>query len=704
MLSSCREQLTQKIDLSDSFYYWVSTAESTPRDAMIHARDFKKLEDKSTRNLEKTVGREPNYVWIKAEFSIPPEFRNQPLGLVIPYLRFSEMLWCNGNFISMFGAFPPNEQSTLYKCHFFNFPINILDQTGGPNTILIKIYTNGQSAVSSHSFIQPSRYAYAAYERINFWHSKVYMLLEGVLFFTSLLFLLLFIALKGSIRDYRNNLDYSGLNFCSIFFIMPFFATELPFYTNSVIPYVTFMKLTLCIPIYCVFFLITSFIKSFEHIKYRLSVQILRVSVLFFQIIVTLLMPDYDTLMHITVYMLILCLFHLSFGLVTFIRNLFDSSRRRIALIQLAGFSPVIISILIDLILRVMDNTEPWPFITIFGWQLSIIAFLLILSIRFARTYKRNEQLSTHLQEEVNERTKELQDANYELSLLNGKLESDRIRAETDLEMASIVQKKFFPPPKASFKGWDISICYEPLTKVSGDLYDYYTFRNILNGVALFDVSGHGISASLITMLSKNIISRTFQKGFRDHEEISEMLMDINDSINREKGNIENYLTGILCRFGSFDKDDSCLVELGNAGHPYPYLFSAADRTINILHPESNQQHCGAIGMQGMLVSFPVIQFRMHKDDILVCFTDGLNESTNDLHEQFGRERIEQIIMANSHRSADELVKILKETLDKFCGENPRDDDLTVIVLKRKDSEAPEQKVEQELEELELEE
>ena len=91
MLSSCREQLTQKIDLSDSFYYWVSTAESTPRDAMIHARDFKKLKDKSTRNLEKTVGREPNYVWIKAEFSIPPEFRNQPLGLVIPYLRFSEM-------------------------------------------------------------------------------------------------------------------------------------------------------------------------------------------------------------------------------------------------------------------------------------------------------------------------------------------------------------------------------------------------------------------------------------------------------------------------------------------------------------------------------------------------------------------------------------------------------------------------------------
>ena len=683
-----RPTITQKIDLSDSFYYWVSTAESTPGDAMRNAGNFKKLEDKTTRNLENTIGKSAHYVWLRAEFTIPPEFLGKPLGLVIPYLRFAEMLWCNGNFVSMFGSFPPHEQSTLYKSHFFNLPVNILDQNGGKNTLLIKVYSHGQSAISSHSFIQPSQYSFAVHENINFWHSKVYMLLEGSLVMTAILYLLLYISLKSSKREYRANLDYAGMNFFSIFFIMPFFANEIPFYTTSVIPYILFMKLTLGIPLYCVFFLISSFIKSFEHIKYPQPVQIVRYSILSVQIIITLAMPDYDALMKITVPMLILCMTNLGFGVSTFFKNLFDSDRRRLALIQLGGFSPVLICIVIDGVLRIMDNTEPWPFITIFGWHISIVAFLIILSIRFAGTYKMNEKLSKNLQSEVDKQTKELKDANYELSLLNEKLEFTNMRAETDLEMASIVQKKFFPAQYAVFKGWETSICYEPLNKVSGDLYDYYPFKNILNGISLFDVSGHGISASLITMLSKNIISRIFQKGFREHENIGKMLIDINDSINKEKGNIENYLTGLLFRFNEFQDDDSCLVEIGNAGHPYPYLYSTEKQQLIELKPDDKSEHCGAIGMRGMKVSFPEIDFTIKPDDIIVCFTDGLNESVNELHEQFGRKRIEKIILENKDNSAEEIMVALRDSLEKFCGETPRDDDLSIIVLKRRDSSA----------------
>ena len=687
-LCACRPTISQKIDLSDSFYYWVSTAESTPGDAMKNAREFKKLEDKTTRNLENTVGKSAHYVWLRAEFTIPPEFLGQPLGLVIPYLRFAEMLWCNGNFVSMFGSFPPHEQSTLYKSHFFNLPINILDQTGGKNVILIKVYSHGQSAISSHSFIQPSRYSFAAHENINFWHSKVYMLLEGSLVLTAVLYFLLYLFLRGSNKEYRVNLDYAGMNFFSIFFIMPFFANEIPFYTTSVIPYIMFMKLTLCIPLYCVFFLISSFIKSFEHTRFSLPVQTIRYSILFIQIIITLAMPNYDALMKITVAMLVLCITHLSFGIVTFFKNLFESSKRKLALIQLGGFTPVLICIVIDVMLRIIDRTEPWPFITIFGWQVSIIAFMIILSSRFAATYKANKRLSQNLQIEVDKQTKELKDANYELSILNERLEFSNMRAETDLEMASIVQKKFFPAQYAVFKGWEVSICYEPLSKVSGDLYDYYPFKNILNGISLFDVSGHGISASLITMLSKNIISRIFQKGFRERENIGKMLIDINDSINKEKGNIENYLTGLLFRFNEFQNDDSCLVELGNAGHPYPYLYSTEKQQLIELKPDDKTEHCGAIGMKGMKVSFPEISFTMKPDDVIVCFTDGLNESVNDLHEQFGRSRIEHIILENKDNSADEIMTALRDSLKQFCGETPRDDDLSIIVLKRRNSSA----------------
>ena len=163
------------------------------------------------------------------------------------------------------------------------------------------------------------------------------------------------------------------------------------------------------------------------------------------------------------------------------------------------------------------------------------------------------KDLNENLEKKVNERTHELKDANYELSILNARLEKEKFRSELELEMASIVQRKFFPQPIKHFKGWDIAICYEPLAKVSGDLYDYYNFKNILNGISIFDVSGHGISASLITMLSKNIISHAFQRGYRNRESIEHMLNRINNSIITEKGEIDNYLTGLLCRFSEFD-------------------------------------------------------------------------------------------------------------------------------------------------------
>ncbi len=700
VLSGCRPHTTQKIDLSDSFYYWPSTADSTPRDAMMHAREFKKIEDKSTRNLEHIMGKEPGFVWVRAEFVVPPEMRGQPLGLVIPYLRFAEMLWLNGNFIAMFGVFPPHEQSTLCKSHYFNFPVNVLDQSGGKNVILIKIYTHGQSAISSHAFIQPSRYAYAAHEMINFMHSRVYMMLEGGLFFTACLYLFLFLT----IRMTRENFDYAGLNFFSMFFIMPFFATEIPLYNNAVIPYLVFMKLTLCIPLYWVFFLIASFIRSFEHGRFPLSLQIVRWAILIFQCAITMVMPDYDALMAITLPMLCLCIVQVLIGVGVFIQSLFVPARRTLALVQLAGFSPVLITILVDLLLRVHDNTEPYPFITIFGWQISIIVFMIILSFRFAYTYFRNERISNHLQEEVNLRTHELQDANYELSILNERLERDKYRSDMDLEMASIVQKRFFPQPDKHFKGWEIAICYEPLAKVSGDLYDCYSYNEVLNGISLFDVSGHGISASLVTMLAKNIISHAFQKGFRNKESMRTILNKINNIIIYEKGEIDNYMTGILCRFEKSDAPDKCLVEMANAGHPHPLLFKAEDASVSEVRSNDYSSHYGAVGMRGIDVSFAEFDFNMAQGDVLVCYTDGLTESTNLQLEQFGIERVKQIIRENGDRPSNEILKQITDQLLAFTSEKSLEDDITIIIAKRTAAEffEPEEELEFGVEDLEV--
>ena len=671
----------EKIFIGDKFYYWPAPLDSTFGDAMSHSREFKKLEDRTSKNLERTLGRNGQTVWIRADFTIPESMRGMAIGLVIPYLRFAEMLWINGTFVSMSGNFPPKEQSTLYKSHFFNFPPSVLNPEGN-NQIMIKVWSHGQSAISCHSYIKCSQFAFSEASKINFLHTKIYMYFIGGLVFAFCLYLILFLTRK---KD-REHLDFSLLNLFTILLLTPFYAPELPWYNDNSFPYILFMKLTLCLPLYWIFYFITNFIIDFEHSRQIPLMNRVRFIFVISQCIITLAAPDYDTLMDITVIMGIFTLLQLSFGLYIFVRNLLIKRRRKTAIIQFLGFSPVLVSILIDLILRIRDNTQVYPFFTIFGWQVTIVIFIAVLSLRYARVYNQNERLTFHLREEVGLRTNELKDVNTSLSQLNEQLQKDRYRSEVDLEMASRIQKKFFQQPVNSFIGWELAICYQPLSKVSGDLYDYYTYGLTLNGLSLFDVSGHGISAGLITMLSKNIISHTFQRGFTQKEPIPAMLHKINSTLIKEKGKIDNYLTGIICRFREFNEDDSVHVELGNAGHPYPILYSAEnDRTITLVRNNGMPRY-GAIGMAGIQPEFSEVNFIMNVDDIFVLYTDGVTETSNPEGEQFGLPRLEHLISEYHEKSAEEIIKVIKQSLNDFAKDKPREDDVTIVVLKRKSS------------------
>ena len=669
---------TPRLEIGEDFYYWESTAESTLGDAMRNAREFKKLEDKSTRNLRNVLGNGSHFVWVRADFEIPPAFKGQPLGLVIPHLTFAEQLFCNGTFISQYGAFPPHEQSTLFKAHFFSFPLNILNQEG-KNTILIKIYAQGKSGISSHAFIQPTRFAYPWFETINFHHTRIYMFFVGILIFTFILYMCFFI----SIRSFKEFRDFALLNIFTSFFLISFFATELPAYTDGAFHFLTFMKLTRVLPPYFMIYFATLFAIDYHHKKYTAPYITLRAVVLAVQVIGTLLVPSYDLLAKITPYMLALLVFQAWVGIRVVILELIGKKNRKIAVQFVLGFLPLLISVAIDLSLRLHDNTQAYPYFSIFGWQISIALFIVMLSIRFANIYKSNENLSNHLKDEVASRTHELENANYELNILNERLSKDKRHAEQDLEMASLVQRNFFPQPNKQFRGWEISVCYSPQSKVSGDFYDYYNYNDILNGISLFDVSGHGLSASLITMLSKSIISRMFQYGFRRKEPIDKVLNKINNMIIAEKGEIDNYMTGVLCRFDSSEEPNKCRVELGNAGHPYPLKFSVRDKEVFELRGNDGKQHYGAIGMNGITVSFARSNFFMSTGDILIFYTDGLTEASNSKQEQFGLEYVKNIVKTNHAKAPSEIIGLIMEKLEAFCEYRPFEDDITIIIAKR---------------------
>ena len=679
VMCSCGRKEPPPIEIGRGFYYWESTEDSTLGDALKNARNFKKLDDFSEHNLMHVFGKDKHFVWLRAEFTIPPYYRNASLAMVIPHLRFANQVYCNNVMIRQDGSFPPNERSTLFMAHFFSFPPNILNQEG-KNTILIKAFVQGDSGISSHITIQPPEFSYPLYEKLNFTHSRIYMLLFGIMFFTFILYFILW----ANLRNFKEYLVFALLNLATAFFNTYFFGTEIPAYTTGMISHLTFAKATLCIPGYLSVYLTMLFASYFYDDKYPLPVRIIQKSILLVQVIPTLFATSYSFLIKISTPMMILVGVQLAIGIYGLIKHIIMETYRKRGLLLLIGLSPFLIGIAIDTVIRIYDNTRSYPYFFTFGWQSSTVIYIIFLAMRFGKLYKKNEQLSNHLLEEVASRTHDLEDANYELSLLNEKLEKDRHRSNMDLEMASLVQKKFLPKPNRHFRGWEISVCYSPQSKVSGDFYDYYSYNDTLNGLSLFDVSGHGLSASLVTMLSKNIIARVFQTGFMRKEPIDRILTKINNLILAEKGDIENYMTGVLCRFSTGDDSSKCDVELGNAGHPYPLKYSLQDNEVFEMKGNDGKQHYGAIGMKGITVSFARSNFLMSTGDILLFYTDGITEATNTNLQQFGIEPIKEILKKNHAKAADEILGLIIEKLDAFTEYRGYEDDITVIIAKRK--------------------
>ena len=682
-LCSCGEEKNnpfKKLVIGNDFYYWESQGDSTIGDAIANNQNFKKLEDKSETNLMRMFGKKQKIVWIRANFEIPETFRNISLGLVIPQLRTADQVYCNGNFIAQYGSFPPKENSTQYMSHFYSLPLNVLNQYGN-NTIYIKVLIHGNSGISTHAFIQPAFLAHPAYERLNFYHSRIYVSLFGVIFFSFFMYLSVYLTLNK--KKFKVYMDFSLLNLFSSFFLIYFFAMEIPLYSEGKIPFLWFAKFTLIIPSYFLSYLIVRFGCHFYESKTPFWVRIVRLLIIVVQIIPTLFASNYDLLLEIAPFMMSLLVLHLLGGCIELVIHIIKKESRSKALVFTIGLLPFILCAILDVVLRLIDSSKSYPYFMIFGWIGTIAAFTIMLSIRFGFIYRRNETLTNHLQKEVDKQTRKLKTANEELSELNRQLEKAKRHSDMDLEMAFSVQKNFLPQPVKYFKGWELAVCYMPQAKVSGDLYDYYSYNDILNGVSLFDVSGHGLSAGLVTMLSKNIISRLFQQGYRSNDSIDKILTKINSTIIYEKGEIDNYMTGILCRFENDEENDLCRVSLGNAGHPFPLLYSKETNDIKSVLGTDEKKHYGATGMKGIEVSFASSNFSMKTGDILVLYTDGITESTNKNGEQYGIERIKDSVMNNNDKPAREITDEILKSLVNFSEGIPFNDDISLVVARR---------------------
>jgi sigma-B regulation protein RsbU (phosphoserine phosphatase) len=233
--------------------------------------------------------------------------------------------------------------------------------------------------------------------------------------------------------------------------------------------------------------------------------------------------------------------------------------------------------------------------------------------------------------------------------------------------MAGVVQRRMIPQAPREVPGYDIAAIYIPTQQLSGDFYDFIRLPEENLGVAICDVVGKGVRASLLMA--------SIRASLRGHAmNVYEMSLVL-DKVNRDLCADTTVSDFASLFYGVLDLHDSKLT-YANAGHCPPMLFRGG--TVREL--ESS----------GMLLGVdPDAHYRYEwintePGDVILMYTDGLAEALNFDEEAFGTARIQAAAWEAIEQdwSADRTARHVVWTMRRFAGLQTRFDDITMLVIK----------------------
>ncbi len=245
--------------------------------------------------------------------------------------------------------------------------------------------------------------------------------------------------------------------------------------------------------------------------------------------------------------------------------------------------------------------------------------------------------------------------------------EEERRRLESELELSQVVQRALMPQRMPNITGVQLAAFTRPSEIIGGDYFDFFQFRDGTHGLVIADVSGHGVSAGML-MSSLQTAIRTMAPDTDSPAEILER-------INRFYIHNIHFTTFVTVFLARFDPTNLTLTYV-NAGHNPPAVARKGDSSVIWLRPTAP-----AIGLAEEF--YPRMESIVFSEgDSLLLYTDGVTEVLNIRNEQFGQERLAELVQQNVDRTAPDLLQAVREAVSKFGGNRPLVDDTTLVALK----------------------
>jgi len=256
------------------------------------------------------------------------------------------------------------------------------------------------------------------------------------------------------------------------------------------------------------------------------------------------------------------------------------------------------------------------------------------------------------------------------LALENAQLHREILekrKIEQELLLAREIQENFSPKIPDSYGGVEICASSEMCEAVGGDYVGYFPFEDTRFLVIVGDVSGKGIGAALV-MSSLHAACRALIRRVHALEDITSIL---NETFV-ETTSAGVFVTMIVMLVDSVGRR----VHYIRAGHNPPLLVTAAGQVV--------QYDGGGDPPVGL---FPRVKFRreissVESGSVVVVYTDGVSEAENSRDEQFGVERLAEVVGSARGATASQIHRRIRDGLKDFLGDVPAHDDSTLIVLK----------------------
>ena len=240
---------------------------------------------------------------------------------------------------------------------------------------------------------------------------------------------------------------------------------------------------------------------------------------------------------------------------------------------------------------------------------------------------------------------------------------------ENELNIARKIQMAMLPtrfPPFPDYPNINAYGEVIPAKEVGGDLFDFY-FRENRLFFCVGDVSGKGVPASIVMAMT-----RSFFRSFTSYmDNPAKIVMQMNDSLSGEGNDQSMFVTLFL---GVLNLTTGEL-HYCNAGHNSPLVIG--HRSLVNLDCKANLP-LGVIGG----FAYQEQAAKLEIGDTLFLYTDGLTEAENARHEQFGEERMGELLAAHGEQSPQELIETMHQAVAKFVGNAEQSDDLTLFAIR----------------------